>query len=312
MSGVVSRTLHSDGLQQAFCDYLELCKPKVVLLLILTSLIGMYMSVPGAVDWDIVIFGNLGIALCAGSAAAINHVVDNRIDAMMSRTHKRPLVNGRIGTVNAIIFSVLIGTLGLLLLVTFTNTLTAVLTFASLIGYAVIYTMFLKHATPQNIVIGGLAGASPPLLGWVAVTGSVDPHSLLLMLIIFAWTPPHFWALAIARIDDYAKADVPMLPVTHGIPYTRLSVLLYTVVLFVVSVLPFLTGLNGPLYLLSALILGGIFLYYAIALFCSQDRKIPMATFRYSIVYLMLLFIFMLIDHQIFPVGADYRLVFAG
>jgi protoheme IX farnesyltransferase len=302
----------SSTFKQTVADYLELCKPKVVLLLVLTSLIGMYMAVPGSVPWQIVVFGNLGIGLCAGSAAAINHVVDNRIDSIMKRTDKRPVAKGRVSPRQAIIFAVSVGAIGMTMLFTMVNALTAWLTFASLIGYAVVYTMFLKHATPQNIVIGGLAGAAPPLLGWVAVTNSIDGHGLLLVLIVFAWTPPHFWALAIARYEDYAKADVPMLPVTHGIAYTRLHVLLYTLILQVVTLLPFVTGLSGPLYLAAAVILGFIFLYYAVVLFIGKDRKIPMATFRYSIVYLMALFIIMLIDHQLFPLAGHYPSVMGG
>lgn len=302
----------SSSFKQTVADYLELCKPKVVLLLVLTSLIGMYMAVPGSVPWQIVVFGNLGIGLCAGSAAAINHVVDNRIDSIMKRTDKRPVAKGRVSPRQAIIFAVSVGAIGMTMLFTMVNALTAWLTFASLIGYAVVYTMFLKHATPQNIVIGGLAGAAPPLLGWVAVTNSIDGHGLLLVLIVFAWTPPHFWALAIARYEDYAKADVPMLPVTHGIAYTRLHVLLYTLILQVVTLLPFVTGLSGPLYLAAAVILGFIFLYYAVVLFIGKDRKIPMATFRYSIVYLMALFIIMLIDHQLFPLAGHYPSVMGG
>jgi protoheme IX farnesyltransferase len=302
----------SPSFKQTVADYLELCKPKVVLLLVLTSLIGMYMAVPGSVPWQIVLFGNLGIGLCAGSAAAINHVVDNRIDSIMKRTDKRPVAKGRVSPRQAIIFAVSVGAIGMTMLFTMVNALTAWLTFASLIGYAVVYTMFLKHATPQNIVIGGLAGAAPPLLGWVAVTNSIDGHGLLLVLIVFAWTPPHFWALAIARYEDYAKADVPMLPVTHGIAYTRLHVLLYTLILQVVTLLPFVTGLSGPLYLAAAVILGFIFLYYAVVLFIGKDRKIPMATFRYSIVYLMALFIIMLIDHQLFPLAGHYPSVMGG
>ncbi|CAH0992987.1 Protoheme IX farnesyltransferase [Sinobacterium norvegicum] len=299
-------------LKQTVADYLELCKPKVVLLLVLTSLIGMYMAVPGSVPWQIVFFGNIGIGLCAGSAAVINHVVDNRIDSIMKRTDKRPVAKGRVSPKNAIIFALTVGSIGMIMLFTMVNALTAWLTFASLIGYAVVYTMFLKHATPQNIVIGGLAGAAPPLLGWVAVTNSIDGHGLLLVLIVFAWTPPHFWALAIARYEDYAKADVPMLPVTHGIAYTRLHVLLYTLILQVVTLLPFVTGLSGPLYLAAAVVLGFIFLYYAIVLYIGKDRKIPMATFRYSIIYLMALFIIMLIDHQLFPVSGHYAMALGG
>jgi protoheme IX farnesyltransferase len=282
-------------------DYLELCKPKVVLLMILTAVVGMFLATPGLVPWDVLLFGNLGIALCAGSAAAINHVVDQRIDAVMARTRNRPIAQGRVSTVQAIIFAVVIGLLGMAILILLVNVLTAWLTFASLIGYAFIYTYFLKRATPQNIVIGGLAGAAPPLLGWTAVTNDIHGYGLLLVLIIFAWTPPHFWALAIHRREEYAKVDIPMLPVTHGNEYTALHILLYTLLMFASTILPFATGMSGPLYLLGALALGGGFIYWAILLMIGKDRRAPMETFRYSIVYLMALFVIMLVDHWLFP-----------
>lgn len=281
-------------------DYYELCKPNVVFLMLLTAVIGMFMSTRGAVPWQVLLFGNLGIGLCAGAAAAVNHLVDQRIDREMARTHNRPLATGRIGNTGAAVFAGVLGIAGVVILVTQINVLTAILTVASLVGYAVIYTLFLKRATPQNIVIGGLAGAAPPLLGWTAVTGEVHPHSLLLVLIIFAWTPPHFWALAIARRDEYAKAEIPMLPVTHGIPYTRLQTLLYTFILFAVSLLPFAVRMSGELYLAGATVLGLIFLFYAIKLMRGRDPTAPMATFRYSIVYLMALFLIMLVDHYFF------------
>jgi protoheme IX farnesyltransferase len=282
-------------------DYLELTKPKVVALILLTSVIGMFLATPGMVPWQILLFGNLGIGLCAASAAAINHLVDSRIDAEMARTRNRPLAQKRVQTRDAVIFALLLGIGGTLMLVFLVNPLTAVLTVAGLIGYAFVYTLYLKRATPQNIVIGGLAGAIPPLLGWTAVTNHVHPHALLLVLIVFVWTPPHFWALAIHRRDDYAKVDIPMLPVTHGIPYTRLHVLLYTVVLFVVSLLPFAVGMLGPLYLLGAVVLGAGFLYWSTVLYRGNNPRAPMETFKYSSIYLMTLFLVMLIDHYLFP-----------
>jgi protoheme IX farnesyltransferase len=247
------------------------------------------------------LFGNLGIALCAGSAAAVNHLVDRRIDLIMARTHDRPVAQGRVDATHAILFALVLGVLGMAILITQINQLTAWLTLASLLGYAVIYTLWLKRATPQNIVIGGLAGAAPPLLGWTAVTNSIDGHGLLLVLIIFAWTPPHFWALAVHRRDEYAKADIPMLPVTHGIKYTKLHTLLYTLILFAVTLLPFATHMSGPLYLLGAIVLGLGFLYWAIAMLIGKNPHAAMQTFKYSIIYLMALFIIMLADHYIFP-----------
>lgn len=284
-------------------DYKELTKPNVVLLMILTAVIGMFMAVPGMVPLHVLILGNLGIALCAGSAATINHLVDQRIDRQMARTHKRPVAQGRVGTGQAAVFAALTGGVGMAILLVWINALTAWLTFASLLGYAVVYTMFLKRATPQNIVIGGLAGAAPPLLGWTAVTGHVDGHGLLLALIIFAWTPPHFWALAIHRREEYASVDIPMLPVTHGVAFTKLHILLYTVIMFLITLLPFATRMSGPLYLLGAIVLGGGFLYWAIELIRDKNPNAPMQTFRYSIIYLMALFIIMLVDHYVFPVS---------
>lgn len=284
-----------------WADYYELTKPNVVLLMLLTSVIGMFMATPGMVPWDILILGNIGIALCAGSAAAVNHLVDRHIDIVMARTTNRPVATGKIPSKNALIFALVLGVVGMAILIGFINQLTAWLTLASLVGYAVVYTLFLKHATPQNIVIGGLAGAAPPLLGWTAVTNSVDGHGLLLVMIIFAWTPPHFWALAIHRKDEYAKVDVPMLPVTHGDRYTRLHILLYTIIMFVVTLLPFATRLSGWLYLLGAIVLGAGFLYWAIVLMIGKNEKAPMETFKYSIIYLMALFLVMLLDHWLIP-----------
>ena len=278
-------------------DYLELTKPNVVALMILTSLIGMFLAVPGMVPLDVLILGNLGIALCAGSAAAVNHLVDRQIDLKMARTHDRPVATGRIDPRHAVVFAAVLGLSGMAILLVFINPLTAWLTLASLVGYAVIYTLFLKRATPQNIVIGGLAGAAPPLLGWTAVTGDIHGHALLLVLIIFAWTPPHFWALAVHRRAEYARAKVPMLPVTHGDKYTRLHILLYTVILVIVSLMPFLTRMSGWLYLLGALVLGFGFLYWAVVLYRARRPGAGMDTFKYSIVYLMALFVIMLVDH---------------
>lgn len=283
----------------SYKDYLELCKPKVVLLMLLTVVVGMYLAVPGWVPIDLLMASLLGIGLSAGSAAAINHLVDKRIDAIMARTRKRPVAHGRISTRQALGFALSIGFVGLLILAVFVNMLTAFLTFFTLIGYAGIYTGYLKRATPQNIVIGGLAGAAPPLLGWTAVTNQFDPNALLLVLIIFTWTPPHFWALAIYRFEDYKDAEIPMLPVTHGIPFTKLNIVLYTVLLILVSLLPYFVGMCGLFYLAGALILGGRFLYWALILFRSEKPVTAMYTFRYSIVYLMLLFFFLLFDHYL-------------
>ena len=280
-------------------DYYTLTKPRVVQLLVFTAIVGMFLATPGMVPWDVLVFGSLGIGLAAASGAAVNHVVDQRVDAQMTRTRGRPLPAGRVSDRDAFIFALVLGVVGLVLLAIAINPLTAFLTFFSLIGYAVVYTIFLKRATPQNIVIGGAAGAAPPLLGWTAVTNEVSVDALLLFLIIFTWTPPHFWALAIARRDDYAKAGVPMLPVTHGIEITKSFVLCYTVLLVNVTLLPYITGMSGHVYLLGAILLGAGFLYYAGRLKFSARTDIAMKTFGYSIIYLMALFSFLLLDHYV-------------
>jgi protoheme IX farnesyltransferase len=298
------------SIRQYWRDYVELTKPKVVALITFTAMVGMFLATSTMVPWDVLVFGSLGIALSAGSAAAINHLVDRRIDAVMARTCNRPLPSGHLDTRQVLLFAVLIGALGVTLLIAFANPLTAVLTFCSLIGYAVIYTVFLKRATPQNIVIGGAAGAAPPLLGWTAVTGQVEAGALLLFLIIFIWTPPHFWALAIHRRQDYVKADIPMLPVTHGVEFTRLHILLYTVMLFLVTLLPFLIGMSGSLYLVGAVLLGGRFLWYALRLFATADDRWAMPTFGFSIVYLFGLFTVLMIDHYLLNIIKQfYRLL---
>ena len=284
-------------------DYLELCKPRVVALMLLTSLVGMLLASHEPISWQILLFGNLGIGLLAGAGAAINHIVDRKIDSIMARTRHRPLVMGKVDTVQALAFAFVLAVAGLVVLIWQVNVLTAWLTLVSLLGYAVVYTVFLKRLTPQNIVIGGLAGAMPPLLGWTAVTGQIDPHALLLVLIIFAWTPPHFWALAIHRREEYALADIPMLPVTHGVAYTKLHVLLYTLILFAVSLLPFITEMSGLIYLIGALLLGCRFLYWAFALMFDRRRHAPIKTFKYSITYLMLLFVVLLADHHYRTLG---------
>ncbi|MBS7662792.1 protoheme IX farnesyltransferase [Pseudomonas lalucatii] len=280
-------------------DYLELTKPRVVLLMLITSLVGMFLATRAGVPWTVLVFGNLGIGLCAGAAAAVNHVVDRRIDSIMARTHKRPLAEGRVSPAAALSFALLLAVAGLALLLAFTNPLAAWLTLASLLGYAVIYTGFLKRATPQNIVIGGLAGAAPPLLGWVAVTGHMSAEPLLLVLIIFAWTPPHFWALAIHRKAEYAKADIPMLPVTHGEHYTKVHILLYTCVMFAVTLLPYAIHMSGLLYLVCAVALGLRFLHWAWVLYRDSRPHAAINTFKYSIWYLFLLFIALLADHYL-------------
>lgn len=281
-------------------EYLELCKPKVVVLLIFTAVVGMCLATPGFVPIYALVFGTLGIGLAAASGAAINHVVDEHADALMSRTQGRPLPTGRVHRRAALIFALSLCTVSMVMLWTLVNELTAVLTLASMVGYSVIYTVFLKRATPQNIVIGGAAGAMPPVLGWTAVTGTLDPNALLLFLIIFAWTPPHFWALAIHRREEYARAAIPMLPVTHGVRFTRLQILLYTIILCVITVMPFATGMSSYLYLVGALVLDAGFLYYALMLFGGERDDLAMKTFGYSIHYLMGLFSFLLLDHYLF------------
>ncbi|MEE3096565.1 MAG: heme o synthase [Pseudomonadota bacterium] len=289
----------SESMLARWPDFLELTKPRVVALMLITAVIGMCMAVPGFVPWQPLVLGNIGIALCAGAAAAINHVVDERIDQKMSRTTNRPVAQGRVSQSEAIAFATLLAILGTALLATTVNVLTAVLTVASLVGYAFIYTMFLKRATPQNIVIGGLAGAAPPLLGWTAVTGEIHAHGLLLVLIIFAWTPPHFWALAIHRKEEYAAVGIPMLPVTHGNRFTALQILLYTILMFLITLLPYITLLSGWIYAVAATLLGLRFLYWSVEILREKNPDAPMATFKFSITYLMVLFIAMLADHWI-------------
>ncbi len=280
-------------------DYLELTKPRVVALMIITSAIGMLLATKGAVPWATLLLGNLGIALCAASAAAVNHVVDRGIDVHMARTQRRPLAQGRVNPVNAIVFALVLGLAGMAILLEYINAVTAWLTLGSLLGYAVVYTLFLKRATPQNIVIGGIAGAAPPLLGWTAVTGQIEAQGLLLVLIIFAWTPPHFWALAIHRRAEYAKVDIPMLPVTHGVRYTKLHILLYTFILFAVSLLPYVIHMSGPLYLAAAILLGLRFIDWAWALWRDSRPHAAIKTFKYSLWYLLWLFVALLVDHYV-------------
>lgn len=285
--------------QATWRDYLALTKPTIVALIVFTAVVGMFMAVPGMVPLKPLIFGTLGIAFAAASAAAVNQLVDQHIDSVMARTKKRPLPQGNISQQSAILFAFFLGAVSMIILTYFVNVLTALLTLVSLIGYGFVYSMFLKRATPQNIVIGGAAGAAPPVLGWTAVTGTLDPYSLVLFLIIFVWTPPHFWSLAIYRRNDYASVDVPMLPVTHGVEITRLHIFFYTIVLFLVSLLPYLIYMSGPLYLLGAVVLGLGFLYYATRMLFDHDDRLAMQTFSYSIVYLMALFAFLLIDHYV-------------
>ncbi|MET1256713.1 heme o synthase [Aliikangiella maris] len=292
--------------QTTWKDYFELTKPRVVALILVTAVVGMYMTPSESVPFHIVVIATIGIALASGGAAVVNHVVDQRIDAIMARTFKRPVATGKIDTKRAVIFAFTLSISSMLLLYNFINPLTAVLTFFGLVGYAFIYTMYLKRATPQNIVIGGLSGAIPPLLGWTAIDGyggEIHPHALLLVLIIFVWTPPHFWALAIFRRDEYAKADIPMLPVTHGIEFTKLNIVFYTVLLLFAGALPYLVGMSHLIYLIGSTILGIVFLYYAIKLMKTTDRKVAMDTFKYSIHYLMILFVVLLVD-KYYPILA--------
>ena len=278
-------------------DYYELTKPKVVMLIVFTAVVGMVLAVPGWPGAVPMLAGTLGIGLAASSAAVINHVLDRRIDLQMSRTHHRPLPQGKLNEWNALTFAFVLCVVAMLLLWFVVNPLTAVLTFCSLIGYAIVYTVYLKRATPQNIVIGGAAGAAPPVLGWTAITGEIHSDALLLFLIVFTWTPPHFWALAIAKKDDYERVGIPMLPVTHGSEFTRKYILFYTILLVVITVLPYLSGMSGLIYLASALVLGAIFLRYVIQLRADDGVELPMRVFRYSINYLMILFAALLIDH---------------
>ncbi len=290
-------------------QYYNLTKPKVVFLIVFTAMVGMLLAADGSVPLDIFVFGLLGIGFAAASGAAINHVVDEHIDRIMERTRNRPLVSGGLAQKNAVIFAISLGVLGIALLVLFVNVLTAILTFFALVGYALIYTMYLKRATPQNIVLGGAAGAAPPLLGWTAVTGQVETEALLLFLIIFIWTPPHFWALAIRRREEYAKADIPMLPVTHGVDFTKVQILLYTILLFIVTLMPFVIQMSGLIYLAGAVSLGIGFLYYAVKLYREKEPNvIAMKTFGYSIFYLSVLFGFLLADHYVRLIIREYFL----
>lgn len=287
------------GMGQHLRQYLALCKLRVVALIVFTAIVGMLLAVEqGLPLWQILI-ASLGIGMAASSAAAVNHLLDRRIDAKMDRTNHRPLPTGSLHESQVIIFAISLAVISMLMLWFFINPLTAVLTLASLVGYALVYTAYLKRATPQNIVIGGLAGAAPPLLGWVAMTGEVHPYAIILMLIIFVWTPPHFWALAIFRREDYAEAEVPMLPVTHGVNFTRWQILYYTVLLVLVTLLPWLTGMSGLFYLGGALVLNAVFLTYALVLLRSQNELLAMRMFGYSILYLMMLFALLLIDHYL-------------
>ena len=281
-------------------EYLELTKPRVVALIVFTALVGMLLAVPGLPPWDLLLFGMLGIALAAGSAAAINHLLDQKADALMARTRRRPLPTGHLRSTQAALFAFVLGGLSMLVLGVGVNLLTALLTFASLIGYAFVYTLWLKHATPQNIVIGGAAGAAPPVLGWTAVTGEVSGDALLLFLIVFIWTPPHFWALALYRAKEYSRAGIPMLPVTHGNDFTRLHILLYTILLTAVTIMPFASRLSGGIYLTGAMLLNAVFLYHAWRLYRAYSDDRARRTFVYSIQYLMALFALLLIDHYRF------------
>jgi heme o synthase len=278
-------------------DYYELGKPRVVMLMMITAIVGMFLATPGLPPPSALLFGTLGIALAASAGGVVNHVLDQRFDAQMARTRNRPLPTGHLTSRQALAYAFILTLISMLMLWGWVNPLTALLTFVTIIGYAVVYTVWLKHATPQNIVIGGAAGAAPPVLGWVAVTGHVDAYSLLLFLIIFTWTPPHFWALAIARREEYAKAGIPMLPVAYSIEFTRLHILLYTILLVIVTLLPYLTGMSGLIYLAAALLLGGFFLYRALQLKVRTDERLPMQTFSFSITYLALLFAALLLDH---------------
>lgn len=294
-----TKTTNNNTIKKAtWRDYFDLCKPKVVALLLLTSVVGVVLaSPPGEISLFVLIISTLGIGLGSAAGAAINQIVERESDSRMARTENRPLPQGRVTQQNAFIFAVLLAAGSVFVLTAWINVLTAVLTFASMIGYAVVYTMYLKKATPQNIVIGGLAGATPPLLGWTSVTNSIDPYGVILVLIIYTWTPPHFWALAIHRRDDYAKVNLPMLPVTHGIEFTKYSILGYTILMFMVTLLPYLTYMRGEIYLVSAVLLGLYFFYKVFMLMFSSRENAAISTFVYSINYLMLLFIAMVVDH---------------
>jgi protoheme IX farnesyltransferase len=297
----MSETVQSPALP-AWRDYYEMCKPRVVLLMLLCTLVGMFLATSAWVSVSLIVNCLLGVALVAGSAAALNHLIDASVDQKMARTENRPVAQGRVTTVQGLIFVGITGALGLAILAIAVNPLTAWLNFFSWLGYGLIYTLYLKRATSQNIVIGGLFGAAPPLFGWTAVTNSIDGGGLLLVLIIFAWTPPHFWALAIDRLEEYKKVDIPMLPITHGVAYTKLHIVLYTILLIITSVLPFVIGMSNVFYLVSALALGAGFLYWSLMMFWDRNPDAPIETFKYSILYLALLFLALLIDHYMMPV----------
>lgn len=285
---------------QSWQDYFILCKPKVIFLMLITAWVGMLMAMPSVPQWSAIIFGTIGIALSASAGAVLNHLAERHIDTHMLRTRTRPVASGRISTKQAGLFALSLAVIGLGILFWKVNALTAVLTSLALIGYAGFYTIFLKHATPQNIVIGGLAGAAPPLLGWTAITGHVDPNSLLLVLIIFVWTPPHFWALALYRRKEYAQAKLPMLPVTHGVAFTKLCIVLYTLLLIPTTLLPYLTGMSGLIYAVGVSILNLVFLYYALYLWRTPNERFALKTFGFSIIYLFALFLLLLLDHYQF------------
>lgn len=287
------------GTKADLSSFFALCKPRVTALIVFTAIIGMFLATPGMVPLQILLAATLGIAMSSGAAAAFNHLIEQKIDAKMARTRGRPLPTGQINSQQTIIFATLMAVIGLGILYFFVNTLTMWLTFATFIGYAVIYTVFLKPATPLNIVIGGLSGAMPPALGWAAVTGTVSAEAWILVLIIFAWTPPHFWALALYRREEYAKSGLPMLPVTHGEMYTRLHILLYTVILVAVTLIPFALRMSGIIYLVSIILLDIVFMVYAIKLYRTYSDALAKSTFKYSILYLMLLFLALVIDHYI-------------
>lgn len=278
-------------------SYYLLCKPNVVYMMLICALVGMLLAEESVSSISRIVIALIGIAFCSGSAASINQVIDRKADASMTRTDQRPIPQGELSAVHASTFALVIGLIGALILYFFINTLTMILTLASLIGYAFIYTVYLKRATPQNIVIGGLAGAAPPLLGWASISNTVDPYALLLVLIIFVWTPPHFWALAIYRKDEYAKESIPMLPVTHGVAFTKLQIVLYTIILFIVSVLPYIVLMSGWIYLFSAITLSSMFMYYSIKLYYCDDNAFAMKTFNFSIYYIFLIFVALLLDH---------------
>jgi len=295
---VNTEALHP-GIAQRLRAFYSLTKPRVVSLIVFTAVIGMFLATPGVVPIEVLLAGTAGIALVAGAAAAVNCLVEQKIDAVMSRTRWRPLPQGEVSLAQTLVFAGALGGVGLWLLFHFVNALTMWLTLATFVGYAIVYTVILKPATPQNIVIGGASGAMPPVLGWAAVTGEVTIEAMLLFLIIFAWTPPHFWSLALYRTEDYARAGVPMLPVTHGKQYTRLQVLLYTLILFAVSLLPYAIRMSGLVYLIAASVLGGIFLGYALRIYLAYSDAVAHKTFRYSIVYLAALFAALLVDHYL-------------